>query len=59
MTILLKPAADGTDLSLTYNVGGYLKDGLQSLAVPVDAVLGEQMGRLKSLIETGSPEGKQ
>jgi len=58
MTISLKPAADGTDLSLTYNVGGYLKDGLQSLAVPVDIVLGEQMGRLKSLIETGSPESK-
>jgi uncharacterized protein YndB with AHSA1/START domain len=58
MTISLKPAADGTDLSLTYDVGGYLKDGLQSWAVPVDGVLGEQMGRLKLLIETGSPESK-
>ncbi len=58
MTISLKPAADGTELSLTYNVGGYLKDGLQSWAGPVDNVLGEQMGRLKSLIETGSPEAK-
>ena len=58
MTISLKPAADGTDLSLTYNVGGYLKDGLQSWAGPVDNVLGEQLGRLKLLIETGSPESK-
>jgi uncharacterized protein YndB with AHSA1/START domain len=58
MTISLKPAADGTDVSLTYNVGGYLKDGLQSLAGPVDMVLGEQMTRLKSLVETGSPEIK-
>lgn len=58
MTISLKPVADGTDLSLTYNVGGYLKDGLQSWAGPVDSVLAEQMIRLKSLIETGSPESK-
>lgn len=58
MTISLKPAADGTELLLTYNVGGYLKDGLQLWAGPVDNVLGEQMGRLKSLIETGSPESK-
>lgn len=58
MTISLKPAADGTDLSLSYNVGGYLKGGLQSWAGPVDSVLGEQMMRLKSFIETGSPERK-
>jgi uncharacterized protein YndB with AHSA1/START domain len=56
MTIKLKPAADGTDLALTYNVGGYLKDGLQSWAGPVDGVLAEQMARLKAQIETGSPE---
>lgn len=58
MTIVLKATADGTDLTLTYNVGGYLKDGLTSLAAPVDTVLGEQVARLKSLVETGSPETK-
>ena len=58
MTISLKPTRDGTDLSLTYNVGGYLKDGLASLATPVDTVLGEQVARLKSYIETGTPEAK-
>jgi uncharacterized protein YndB with AHSA1/START domain len=58
MTITLKPVADGTDLSLTYNVGGYLKDGLQSMAAPVDGVLAEQMNRLKSDVETGMPESK-
>ena len=56
MSIVLKPAADGTDLSLTYSVGGYLKDGLASWAALVDEVLAEQMTRLKSLIETGTPD---
>ena len=56
MTIILKPSADGTDLSLTYSVGGYLKDGLESWAAPVDRVLSAQMTRLKSFIETGTPE---
>jgi len=56
LTITLKPSQDGTDLSLTYNVGGYVKDGLASWAAPVDGVLGEQVARLKSLIETGTPD---
>lgn len=59
MTITLNSAANGTELSLTYNVGGYLKDGLESLAAPVDRVLGEQVARLKFLIETGTPDAKQ
>lgn len=56
MTISLKATPDGTDLSLTYNVGGYLKGDLASWATPVDTVLGEQVARLKSYIETGTPE---
>jgi hypothetical protein len=56
LSIVLKPAGDGTDLSLTYNLGGYLKDGLANFAAPVDGVLGEQMTRLKALIETGTPD---
>jgi uncharacterized protein YndB with AHSA1/START domain len=58
LTIKLAAAGDGTDLTLTYNVGGYLKDGLTSWAAPVDGVLGEQVGRLKALIETGAPDLK-
>jgi uncharacterized protein YndB with AHSA1/START domain len=58
MTISLKPATDGTDLSLTYNIGGYLQDGFASWAAPVDGVLGEQVMRLKAFIETGSPDAK-
>jgi len=58
MTVSLKSVMDGTDLSLTYNVGGYLHDGLASWAAPVDGVLGEQLTRLKAFVETGSPEAK-
>ena len=58
MTIALKATPDGTDLSLTYNVGGYFKDGLTNWATPVDSVLGEQVARLKSYVETGTPEAK-
>jgi hypothetical protein len=32
-------------------VGGYSPDGLDTLAMPVDGVLGEQLERLKSTIE--------
>ena len=56
MTIALKPAAGGTDLSLTYNVGGYLKNGLASWAGPVDGVLADQVLRLRSFVETGAAE---
>jgi uncharacterized protein YndB with AHSA1/START domain len=58
MTIDLKPADGGTDLTATYNVGGYLKDGLASWAPPVDNVLGEQFNRLKTDVETGGKQAK-
>ena len=48
--IVLKPAGDRTELTLTYDVGGYAKGGLaETLAAPVDGVLGEQVARLKKL----------
>lgn len=46
----------GTKLDLTYTVGGYLPAGLNTLAAPVDAVLGQQMARLKNFVELGRPE---
>ena len=53
----LKPNGDKTDLALTYDVGGYAKGGLaDTLAAPVDGVLGEQVGRLKKYVETGKPD---
>jgi len=59
LTVLLKPGNGGTDLIATYNIGGYLKDGLGALATPVDSVLGEQFSRLKSQVESGSPEARE
>lgn len=54
----LKPAAAGaTELTVTYDVGGYAKGGLaETLAAPVDTVLGEQVARLKKAVETGKPD---
>jgi hypothetical protein len=44
----------GTDLVVTFDAGGYAKGGLaETLARPVDAVLGEQVARLKAYMETG------
>jgi len=44
----------GTSLEVTYAVSGYTPQGLQPLAAPVDAVLGQQIQRLKTFVETGS-----
>jgi uncharacterized protein YndB with AHSA1/START domain len=54
LTISLTPVEGGTDLTLTYAVGGYVKDGFDDLSKGVDGVLGLQVTRLKKLIETGS-----
>ena len=59
LTVMLKPGNGGTDLVATYNVGGYLKDGVGALAAPVDSVIGEQFARLKARVETGSPDAKE
>ena len=56
LTWKLKPAADGTDLSLTYALGGYNKDGFAELSRAGDGVLTAQVGRLKKLLESRSPD---
>jgi hypothetical protein len=56
MTWDFDEADDGTRIRIKYAVGGYASGGLDQLADPVDAVLGEALGRLKSYIENGSPE---
>lgn len=56
MAVGLKAAAGKTELTLTYDVGGYAKGGLaESWAAPVDGVLLEAMTRLKAYVETGKP----
>jgi uncharacterized protein YndB with AHSA1/START domain len=42
-----------TTVTLTYDVGGYMKGGLDKIAAPVDGVLGQQTARLKAQVETG------
>ena len=42
-----------TTVTQTYDVGGYRTGGLDKLAAPVDAVMGEQLDRLKAYAETG------
>jgi hypothetical protein len=58
MTIQLAAAGDGTKLTVVYTVTGYVPAGMNSWAEPVDSVLGEQLTRLKSLIETGAAAPK-
>jgi uncharacterized protein YndB with AHSA1/START domain len=58
MTWTLKAVGDGTDLSLTYALGGYYKNGFDQLSKAADGVLTDQVGRLKRAIETGSPESR-
>lgn len=57
MTFTIAPAASGSTLTMTYNVGGYFAGGLDKLAGPVDAMLGQQMQRLQRVVETGKAEG--
>ncbi len=53
----LKANGAGTDVVMTYDVGGYAKGGLAEVyAAPVDRVLGEQLVRLKKAVETGKPD---
>jgi hypothetical protein len=57
LVVLLKAAGAGTDVTMSYDVGGYAKGGLaETLATPVDRVLGEQLIRLKKSVETGKPD---
>jgi uncharacterized protein YndB with AHSA1/START domain len=42
-----------TTLTQTYDVGGYMKGGLDKIAPGVDHVLSEQLDRLKAYVETG------
>lgn len=48
----------GTKLIVTYGIGGYMAGGFEKIAPIVDAVIGEQVGRLRTFVETGSPVQK-
>jgi hypothetical protein len=51
MTWSVKSGADGTDVSFTYSIGGYSKDGFDELSKMTDHVLGEQLQRFKKLAD--------
>lgn len=51
MTIALTEKDGATTVTLTYDVGGYVKGGLDKIAAPVDMVLGQQVQGLKAAVE--------
>ncbi len=57
LALRMKETDGKTAVNLVYDVGGYAKGGLaESWAGPVDGVLGAQLARLKSYVETGQPD---
>ncbi|MEZ6060894.1 MAG: SRPBCC domain-containing protein [Planctomycetaceae bacterium] len=56
LTVTLEEKGAGTELVVTYNVGGFVPSGLANWAMPVDHVLGEQFGRLKERAEEAVAE---
>ncbi|HKD21169.1 MAG TPA: SRPBCC domain-containing protein [Rhizomicrobium sp.] len=59
MVWTLAPKDGGTDVTLSYAVAGYAKDGFDKIAHGASGVLDEQMSRLKSYVETGSVPSQQ
>lgn len=55
LTFELAERVGGTDVTMTYSVGGYRQGGLEALAPIVDTVLATQLRRLKSFVEKGVP----
>jgi hypothetical protein len=51
MTWSVKGTGNGADITLSYVVGGYVKDGFDGLSKAVDRVLGEQIEGLRKLID--------
>lgn len=56
LTWAFAPVAGGTQITLSYSVGGYSADGFGALAPAVDAVLAEQLRRLARYAEQGLPK---
>ena len=51
MTWSVKAAGNGTDLSFSYVLAGYSKDGFGELSKSADLVLGLQLAQLKKIVE--------
>src|SRR5258708_21269628 len=57
MTWSVKSVADGTQVSFTYSIGGYAKDGFDELATMNDHVLRQQIGRFQKSVDGEAPRG--
>lgn len=57
MTWEFEDSENGTTVTWSYAVGGYLPGGLDKVASTVDRVLADQMNRLKEYSEDGEPPG--
>ncbi len=55
LSFKLDAAGTGTKLTMTYVVGGHMRQGGETLAPLVDKVLAEQLQRLKAAAETPAP----
>ena len=55
MTWKLSDDSDSTRIELSYSVGGFIQGGFDKIAPAVEAMLREQMDRLKQFAETGKP----
>jgi hypothetical protein len=51
MTWTLTASNDSTRVTLTYAVGGFREGGFADIAPAVDAVLSDQLNRLKAFVE--------
>jgi hypothetical protein len=51
LTWTWKAGSNGTEISVSYAVGGYAKEGFDGASKAADHVLGEQLERLRKLIE--------
>ena len=51
MTWQIAPSGQGSTVTMTYAVGGYVAGGLDKLADPVDKVLAQQVALLKAHVE--------
>jgi hypothetical protein len=59
MTWRVIAAPPAARIEVAYSVGGYMQGGFDKMAPAVNAMLGEQANRLKSVIETGKPAAAQ
>ena len=59
MTWKLTGGPDNTRLDLSYSVGGFIPGGFEKIAPAVEAMLREQLDRLKLFVETGKPTTTQ